>query len=195
MKIACILRLSKKVKIWLIYLISLTVIFYLIFRTSLTTTTSNFQSFLEVQAFVTESRQRRSVVFYKALTVGYGNRIYSLLSAFMLAVITDSALLIDWPDIQKEIETPLSHAFNEFNDWSFLDRRAKWPHLCNLNATSQNTWTYLKRLDTIEGFSQKTDKISFQILILKKQYNDFILKFSIKILNCQIIVHAITFLT
>jgi hypothetical protein len=38
---------------------------------------------------------------------GYGNKLYSILSALTVSLITDSATLVDWPSIAKYIDEPL----------------------------------------------------------------------------------------
>lgn len=97
------------------------------------------------------NRVRPNVVFYKTDFVGYGNRIYSMLSAFMISVLTDSALLINWPLIHNHIDCILPYTFYVFRDKSFLDYWQKSPKICNLKTVTINTWAYEKRLDIYES--------------------------------------------
>ena len=59
-------------------------------------------------------------------SAGYGNKIYSLLSAFTLALHTNSALIVNWPNIHKYIQEPLYNCFltnaSLNNELSFMYR-------------------------------------------------------------------------
>ena len=39
---------------------------------------------------------------------GYANRLYSLFSSLLVAILTDSALLVDWPHIHHYIQPPIN---------------------------------------------------------------------------------------
>lgn len=91
------------------------------------------------------------VVFYKVTEVGYGNRIYSMLSAFLAAVISDSALLINWPSIDNYIDSPLVDVFSMYTDNSFLDFHQKSSKICKINPSTKNTWSFKKHFDFLQG--------------------------------------------
>lgn len=91
------------------------------------------------------------VVFYKVTDVGYGNRIYSMLSAFLAAVISNSALLIDWPSIDNYIDSPLVDVFSMYTDNSFLDFEQKSPKICKINTSTRNTWSFKKQFHFLQG--------------------------------------------
>lgn len=84
-------------------------------------------------------------------SAGYGNRMYSMLSAFLIAVVTESALLIKWPPIDKYIDCPLVDTFRVFNDSSFLDYNQKVPNRCYVNTVTPNAWLYKKNLDVLRS--------------------------------------------
>ena len=88
----------------------------------------------------------RRVLFYKSSQVGYGNNIYSMLSAFMIAVLTESALLIDWPEIDKYIEPPFNLSFSRFHDSSELDLSQKSPPIFVVHPETENSFRREKRL-------------------------------------------------
>ncbi len=46
---------------------------------------------------------------------GYGNKIYSLLSSLVLAILTDSAIVIRWQNINEFIEEPFYNSFRNFD--------------------------------------------------------------------------------
>lgn len=76
---------------------------------------------------------------------GYGNQIYSMLTSFLIAFLTDSALLFKWPYIHNYISTPLYLAFRQFDDMSSLDFKQKSPKICPIKSHTVNTWNYLKK--------------------------------------------------
>lgn len=132
----------------------------------LTEETSNItsNSFLSLHNSIVRHRNRHRVVFYEVqLRHGYGNRIYSMLSAFMVSVLTDSALLIKWPSIDFFIDFILKDAFKNFSDSSFLDFNQKNPRICFVPTDTLNTWKQAKQLIFIKG-STKFFKNHFIVL-------------------------------
>jgi hypothetical protein len=49
---------------------------------------------------------------------GYANKLYSMLSSMVIAILTDSALIIRWPDIDTYIQEPLYKSFSKEFDLS-----------------------------------------------------------------------------
>ena len=49
----------------------------------------------------------RKIVFSGEIKEGYGNRLYSFLSSLLIALLTDSALIVNWRGIEKYIEPPI----------------------------------------------------------------------------------------
>lgn len=93
-----------------------------------------------VQQGIIEGKYEARVVFFRiAKDSGYGNRLYSMLSALLVAVVTDSALLIDWPSIDAYIGCPLIGALKSFNDKSFLDFEQNSPKICKIETSTSNT--------------------------------------------------------
>ena len=107
--------------------------------------------FLNIHKNIVIKRIRQKVVFYKIQPVGYGNRIYSMLSAFLTAIISDSAFLIDWPFIDNYINCTLFNVFTKFNDKSFLDFNQKKSKICRIKTKSINTWSKNKQLGFLQG--------------------------------------------
>lgn len=54
------------------------------------------------------------VVFSGDIRPGYANKIYTVLTAMTAAVLTDSALVIEWKNIDTYIESPLRNTFQKF---------------------------------------------------------------------------------
>ncbi len=49
----------------------------------------------------------RKIVFSGEIKEGYGNRLYTFLSSLLIALLTDSALIVNWRGIEKYIEPPI----------------------------------------------------------------------------------------
>ena len=109
------------------------------------------KSFLKIHEKIVLNRTENNVVFYRVSGAGYGNRIYNMLSAFLAAIISDSAILIDWPSIDNYIECPLVNVFTKFTDSSFLDLNQKSPQICTITTLTKNTWSFNKHLDFLQG--------------------------------------------
>lgn len=58
------------------------------------------------------NKKLRLIINVSPFEYGYCNRIYSMLSSLLIALLSDRALLIDWKHIDKYIEEPLYNAFN-----------------------------------------------------------------------------------
>lgn len=92
------------------------------------------------------TKKNVKLVFLRVRKIGYGNQIYAMLSAFLVAVLTDSALLIHWPSIHIFIDTPLLMTFKSFKDSSVFDFDQKQPKICQIDQGTANTWAYSKKL-------------------------------------------------
>jgi hypothetical protein len=111
------------------------------------TTLTNSSKFIQIHEDIIKNRTRSKVVFYEIdKGVGYGNRLYSMLTAFLVALVTESALLINWPLIENYIETPLSNAFVKFNNTGFFDFNQKNPKIYQIISSSPNIWAPKKRI-------------------------------------------------
>ena len=55
------------------------------------------------------------VTFSRVENVGYGNKLYTLLSALTIAILSDSAMLAEWPQVDKYVEEPLDAFFTSFS--------------------------------------------------------------------------------
>lgn len=100
------------------------------------------------------------VVFYSdPKNGGYGNKLYSLITAFLIALVTESALLIDWPEIEKHIKEPFTMSFHRFKDSTPLDFNQKHPSIYTINTKSVNSWNFNKKvisepIENLEDFSR-----------------------------------------
>ena len=92
-------------------------------------------------------------MLYKIAGGGYGNRIYSMLSAFMVAKLTNSAFFIDWPLIDNYID--LKHIVSGSKDdfKSVFEYHQKLNNICDMSIEPPNIWLFNKTLNTSQGMT------------------------------------------
>jgi hypothetical protein len=123
-------------------------------------------SILEYQNDNTSLLNCCSAVFSLSVRPGYANRMYGVLTAFTAAIITKSAIMIDWPQIDKYIE-PKSFihknsivllnsnfsvsTFKKLEDL-YINRKSNNKNMLNLSIEkfklpmgTPNTWKYEKK--------------------------------------------------
>ena len=49
----------------------------------------------------------RKISFNECVQAGYGNRLYSVLSSFLIALLTNSSLVIKWKEIEPYVDLPI----------------------------------------------------------------------------------------
>ncbi len=89
--------------------------------------------------------ERFSLVYYAEIEYGYANKMYGLLYAMQVALLTDSILLIEWENIQKFIQPPF-HA-DSFN-YKLIDFKTFDYTL--LSYKTNQTWKMNKSLHEIQ---------------------------------------------
>lgn len=128
---------------------------------------SDFSDYRDLQNQIITKRTPQRVVFYESHPVGYGNRVFSMLSSLMIALVTDSALIIKWPSIDSFINCSLPNVFSTYSDRSFLDFKQKSPRICQINTNTPNTWSFKKQIDFLQGkFFQISILFYIAIIIL-----------------------------
>lgn len=108
-------------------------------------------SFVRIHLSIVVNGTSTKVVFNKSPSTGYGNRVYSMLSAFLVAVVTESALVIDWPKIENFIDFALPHSFDKFKHTSFLNPYFEIDTIHKIKSSSSNVWAYNKSLKALKG--------------------------------------------
>lgn len=97
------------------------------------------RSFLRLNQNNVLNRIGPNVVFFKASNFSYGHRLLSMLTAFMVAALTDSPLLINWPSINYHIDCVLPYTFYTFKENSFLNYDQKTPQICHFINPIRNS--------------------------------------------------------
>ena len=75
----------------------------------------NLNAFRAIQQRIIDGQLPVRVSFNCLAMNGYGNRVYSVLSSLVLAILTDRALIVSrWPIIKKFIYEPVPECFNDY---------------------------------------------------------------------------------
>ncbi|CAF0871454.1 unnamed protein product [Brachionus calyciflorus] len=106
--------------------------------------------YIQIHNKIIQSREStpKKLVFFFPHWNGYGNKIYGLLSAFTVSVLTESAIFIDWPEAEAFFQPPLNNTFKKYPAHSSLSFEFKNRTL-NYRLTTQdkNHFEYKKNLD------------------------------------------------
>lgn len=92
-----------------------------------------------------------TVIFFNGNNnyLGYGNRIYAMLSAMLVALLRDSVLIVDWKPIPDLIESPFKVTFRNFTNHSYFDWTVNSTEpLVYIKTLTSNTWNSNKTLLT-----------------------------------------------
>ncbi|CAF0886271.1 unnamed protein product [Brachionus calyciflorus] len=79
------------------------------------------------------------IVSCQKIRPGYANKMYNVLSALTIAILTDSSISIQWPEIEQFINSPLLNIFNQ----------TKLNNPKSIAAYNSNTWNYKKGLNVL----------------------------------------------
>ena len=91
-----------------------------------------------------DNEEPKKVVFAKAPSGGYGNRVFTIISSLLIGVLTDSAVIIgDWQEIDKYIELPFN-AFYKTNQNTSLNPNYKPEQIHSFRT--RNSWAYKKNI-------------------------------------------------
>lgn len=90
-------------------------------------------------------------IFYRIAGGGYGNRMFSMISAFMVAKLTNSTFYIDWPVIHKYIEMKYVSSSSIDEARTMFEEYQKANQVCDMSIEPANTWMYNKTLNISQG--------------------------------------------
>jgi hypothetical protein len=88
------------------------------------------------------------VVWNGYTEAGYANKIYSMLSSLVLAILSDSAFFIQWKFIEKFIEEPFYLTFKKFSKKSLFNPEYKNNEIYYVKASS-NAWKHDKDMEML----------------------------------------------
>lgn len=100
------------------------------------------------------SNYNKKIVFYVRIEAGYGNNLYAFLSSLVIAILSDSGLLVEWPEIDKYVNPPLKNLFFKFDPESEFSPYYKNKTLnFEQPGETQNTWKSVKDLEFLRDKS------------------------------------------
>lgn len=83
--------------------------------------TDQLDKYVKLHRSIMESNDPdKKMVFSGDIKEGYGNRLYTFLSSILIAILTDSALVVNWDGIEKYIEPPIDIFYAKKNNLDCL---------------------------------------------------------------------------
>ena len=93
----------------------------------------------------------RKITFNECNQAGYGNRLYSLLSSVLIAILTNSSLVVRWKEIEPYVDLPIQVFYNDMTGDEGLGKeefQKKFYH-----ANPAQSWSRPKNIEAL----MKTD--------------------------------------
>ena len=85
----------------------------------------------------------RKISFNECMKIGYGNRLYSLLSSLVIGILTESQLVVRWNEIESYVDLPINIFFNNLTQNEGLEKEEFKKKFYQANST-QSWWTMKK---------------------------------------------------
>ncbi len=102
----------------------------------------------QIHENILNNKTKLKISFNESPSAGYANRLYSMLSSLVVALVSDSAIVIKWDRIDEFIEEPFVKMFDRFekqqNEFNF---RYKKENLLTLNTINQ--WSKYKDMKSL----------------------------------------------
>ena len=105
-------------------------------------------------------REPKRIVFNGHTTAGYANKIYALITAFTIALLTDSAFICEWRGIGEHIESPFKLSFHKFLQENELNSNFR-PEQVYVFGRSTNAFMTNKSLQLIVNQTIPTNYTRF----------------------------------
>ncbi|CAF0917356.1 unnamed protein product, partial [Brachionus calyciflorus] len=123
------------------------------------TTLKKFNKYIKIHNSIINSDEYVSKnVIFAHTTNGYGNKIYAILTALVLGVLTESAVIIKWPGIEQFINTPLKNIFYDYPQTSQFNINYKnKSNNFYFQSDYEYSWKYKKNLDYLLNYDLKTN--------------------------------------
>ncbi|CAF0976282.1 unnamed protein product [Brachionus calyciflorus] len=119
----------------------------------------NFQEYIDLHNFIIQKSENETkrITFCIPGSVGYGNKIYTLISSMVVAIITDTAIKIEWPEIEQFIQCPLKDIFKKY-DSPNQDKRLR------INPIADLDWKYEKSIENLKDIGIPLDMIEYKYI-------------------------------
>ena len=89
----------------------------------------------------------RKISFNECRPVGYGNRLYSLLSSLVIGILTESQLVVRWHEIETYVDLPINIFYNNLTQNEGLEREEFKKKFYEANSTQ--SWWAIKKIDPL----------------------------------------------
>ncbi|CAF0990978.1 unnamed protein product [Brachionus calyciflorus] len=141
-----------------------------------------FDNYKELHKLILKSSKsinKKIVICKPVLYAGYGNKIYTVLSSLLIAILTDSAIRINWPKINNYIQPTLLDIFD--------DSLQFYKDYFHLNSSNINNYNYTKNYDElINNYIPERTSIFFDdynpyffLLCANKKYHSKLLSYDL----------------
>ena len=121
--------------------------------------TDKLQEYYRIHERVSyEKASLRKISFNGYTAGGYGNKLYSFLSSLVVAILTDSHLVVRWSDIDKYIEPPIRIFENVSIDVGLNSTEFKNN---SLYLDAKQAWSTKKTIDILMNTSVPTDYLRY----------------------------------
>ncbi len=102
----------------------------------------------QIHENIINNKTKLKISFNESPAAGYANRLYSMLSSLVVALVTDSAIVIKWDRIDEFIEEPFEKMFDRFDkQQNELNMRYKKENLVALHSSNQ--WIKHKDMNSL----------------------------------------------
>ncbi|CAF0954740.1 unnamed protein product [Brachionus calyciflorus] len=108
-----------------------------------------FQKYIELHESIINKNENETkrITFCVTCGAGYGNKVYTLISSLVIAILTDTAFIIEWPQAQKYFNPSLYKSLSK----NYHINQLNYAHSTNLiiEAMSKNDWEYEKKISEL----------------------------------------------
>lgn len=106
------------------------------------------------------NRKRKffKIVSCRDIRPGYANKIYNVLSALIIAILTDSSFYLIWPEIEQFVQPPLCDVFHQ----------PKLIKPIKISVITSNSWGFRKNITGL--INKKLPNVSHSIFNSNKAY-------------------------
>ena len=114
----------------------------------------------QIHENIMNNRTKLRISFNESPSAGYANRLYSMLSSFVIALVTDSAIVINWDRIHEFIQEPFENTFNKYqNQNNEFNYKYNSGNILTLSSTNQ--WSKHKDMKSLINTRVPQDKYRF----------------------------------
>jgi len=127
---------------------------------NLTNYSDKLNEFYAIHERITKlNASMRKISFNECSQVGYGNRLYSLLSSLVIAILTNSSLVVRWKEIESYVDLPIRIFDNNLTLDQGLVKEVYEKKL--FQANSAQSWIRTKKIDSLMKTNVPKDALRY----------------------------------